>query len=193
MKSLGAIYTSNFSSCSHVFTKFQAFLPEPLTDSDLKALDPQLQHTDDSIEAINKDQDLLLLVYEELCLHNQAILKLHALTALLLGFHRGTIPFSKTLGKVLGQVCKNKTPRQWEHYLPSPLGHVQGLISAVKLLKTRWDMYISMLKTGSMPRSLNPLMFSNLDEIFSRIATFYSMISYVEKSTVVMKATVSEN
>jgi len=192
MRSLGAAHASNFSNCTSVFTKFQAFLPEPLSDSDVKALDPRLQHMDKFNEAVNKEQDLLLLIYEELWIHNQAVLKLHALTAPLLGFYRGVIPFSKTLGKALSCVCKNKIPRQWECYFPTPLGHMQGLTSAIKLLKTRQDKYVSILKTGSVPSSLNPLMFSNPDEVFSQLASLYAMTSRVERSKVVMKATVRE-
>ena len=180
--------TARFGS---VLSKFQAFLPKPITDFELKALDPQQQYQDGSTQDVAREQELLFLIYEELWVHNQAVVKMHASLIPLLSFLRGRALFSKMLGKVLNCVCKNKIPHQWESFLPKPLGQIQGLVSAVKLLKAQLDMYTSILRSGSVPNSVHPLLFSNPAEVFSRLASCYATRFQVERNTVVIKAEVS--
>ena len=133
---------------------------------------------------------MLFLVYEELWAHNQAVVHLHALIAPLLAFHKGALSFSKILGKALNAFTKNKIPSQWACYFPKPLGECQSLVSAVKIIKLRLDMYLSILKAGSVPQSLHPMLFSNPDGVMSRLANCYAISCQVERSNVVVQAEV---
>jgi len=133
---------------------------------------------------------MLFLVYEELWAHNQAVVHLHALLTPLIAFHRGAILFSKILGIALNAFSKNKIPSQWARYFPKPLGECQSLVSAVKILKLRLDMYVAILKAGSVPLSLHPVLFSNPDGAISKLSYYYAMSCQVERSSVVVQAEV---
>lgn len=187
---LNSTRSSSTSSSATVLSQFEAFLPKPITDKDLKSLDPQLLAIEGSLVNLSMEQDMLFLVYEELWVHNRAVVHLHALLAPLLAFHKDAISFSKMLGKALNAFGKNKIPSQWACYFPKPLGECQSLVSAVKILKLRLDMYVAILKAGSVPQSVHPVLFSNPDGVISKLVNYYAMSCQVERSSVVVQAEV---
>lgn len=182
---------SSWSVREPVLVRLQTFLPQPFMDSELKALDPR-EHQQAHGEDITTQQGLPYLIYEELCLHDQAAVHLHASLLILLGFLRGRVMFSTSIGQTLSSLCANEIPHRWRVYLPRPLGHVAGVVSAVKLLKSRLISYRTILRSGCLPSTLDPLLLSNPEELFSRLASCFAISSEVERSAVTTEMEVHE-
>ena len=144
-----------------LLSKLQHFIPPPLTYSQLVELDPQEVTT----------QGLLSILYEELCVHNSALVGLQVSLNELLAFLKGDTPFTSRIGLTLTSIRDNIIPAMWKSLLPFPLAHCPELVLALNLLKSRVSFYTRILESGkvSLPAVLEPALFSNPNDVISRI------------------------
>lgn len=168
MEDLQLIYSSQ-PQCTHskwetyesLLSKLQHFIPPPLTYSQLVELDPQEGTT----------QDLLSILYEELCTHNSALVGLQASLNELLAFLKGDALFTSRIGLTLTSIRENTIPAMWKSLLPFPLALCPELMLALNLLKSRVSFYTRVLQSGkvSLPTVLEPTLFSNPSDVISRV------------------------
>ena len=144
-----------------LLSKLKSLIPQPLTFSTLADLDPQLDTT----------QSSLAVFYEELCVHNSAIIHLHTSLNNLFTFLQGDTLFTSKTGEILASIRENVVPLAWKSFLLSPLAHSSGLMSALSLLKHRIEFYTEMLERGKldMPLVVDLFLLSNPEDMISRI------------------------
>jgi hypothetical protein len=82
-------------------------------------------------------------------------------------------------------------PSSWVHYLPEPLSHMTSLVSAAKLLQARVAFYRRTLYSGTLPSKLNPLLFSNPQDLISSRACGLALECRVSAATVLVEGRVS--
>ena len=148
-----------WSSYDPTISKLKAFLPPVLSQLELMDLDPEQ----------NGLHTLPSLIYEELCLHNQSLITLHAFLDVIASCLQNKVPLSTTIGQTLLSLARDVIPKSWSSCLPRPLSDLSSLMSMLKLLGARVAFYKRTLHSGTLPYKLNPLLFSNpQDLIFSR-------------------------
>ena len=171
----------SWSDFGPIISKLKAFIPRALTESQLTALSPQ----PDSLQVLSS------LVYEELCLHNQSVVSLQASLESLLRFLKGEIQFSVTIGKNLLSLSDDVIPPLWHEILPNPLCHMTSVMSAIKLLRSRMTFYGRVLQSKNFPSKLDPLLFSNCQDIISRKTSNFASEYQLNILSVVMEAKVN--
>ena len=141
--------------------KLRSFIPTPLTYSQLVQRDPHQITT----------QDLLSIIYEELCVHNSALISLHASLDELFTFLKGDALFTARIGVTLSSIRDNSIPAMWKTLLPFPLAQSPELMLALNLLRCRMEFYTRVLEVGkdNLPSSLEPALFSNPGDVISRM------------------------
>ena len=185
--------TPSWPDCEAILISLQAFLPKSLPDSVLNTLDPrQHKHAVDSKNTIMQWR-LLKLIHEELCLHNQAVIFLHASHTVLLSFLRGQTMYSASMGTTLSSLCANEIPQQWHAHLPRPLSEATTMVSALRLLRLRLASYRTILENGSPPSSLDSLLLSNPEELFSMLAGAFAASCEIERSFIETEVEVHKN
>ncbi len=171
-----------WSNCATTtFTKLRSFLPPILSKSDLNELDPQ--HS--SVHA------LPLLIYNDLRLHNQHITSLHASLELVSSFLKSEVPLTLLIGRDILSVRGDSVPLSWLDSLPKPLGDMASLVSAIKLLRARMAFYQRTLRSGTLPSSLNPLLFSCPQDLVSCRTCRFAMECRQSASSVLAEGKVS--
>lgn len=170
----------SWSGYDSIISMLDAFIPPALSDSELSDLDPQQENL----------QSLPSLIYEELCLHNQSIASLHASLELVSSFLNGETHFSALIGQDLLCIADDVIPSSWHGVLPKPLYEMTSLISAVKLIKSRLTFYRRVLQSGTLPTKLNPLLFSSLQDLLSRMLSSYAAKYQLDISSVIMEGRV---
>lgn len=152
---------SRWESYESFLSKLQYFLPSPLTYSQLVELDPREDTT----------QHLLAVLYEELCVHNSALVGLQASLNELLTFLKGDTLFTTRIGLTLTSIKDNTIPAMWKGLLPFPLAQCPELVLALNLLKSHVSFYTRVLESGkvSLPVVLEPTLFSNPRDVISRV------------------------
>ena len=157
---------SKWEEYDTLLLKLLSFIPPTLPYSRLTELDPQLDLT--------TTQTLPSLLYEELCVHNSSLMKLHASLRELFSFTSGDALFNSQTGLTLKSIRDNRTPSAWKSLLPFPLGQCTELVPALNLLKCRMEFYTRALENGSgsldlLMTEVEPYFFSNPQELMSRI------------------------
>ncbi len=148
-----------WDSYNSTISKLKAFLPPILSQAQLADLDPQQ----------NSLHSLPSLIYEELCLHNESLLSLHASLEQMANCLQNKVPLSITIGETLLSLASDVIPKSWNSCLPRPLSDLSSLMSMLKLLNARVAFYRRTLHSGTLPSKLNPLLFSNpQDLVFSK-------------------------
>ena len=156
-------YQGLWANYSSAVTKLKTFIPTVLPQSELHELDPQ--H--------NSAHSVPSLIHEELCLHNQSIAFLLSSLEKASDYLQNKVLLSNTIGRTILSLASDSIPTSWTHVLPKPLAHMTSLMSAVKLLKARMEFYKRTLNSGTLPSKLNPLLFSNPQNLVSgRVCTF---------------------
>lgn len=171
-----------WSSHETTFAKLRSFLPPILSESDLSELDPQQStlHT------------LPSLIYNELRLHNQCSVSLHASLELLASCLQSQVPLTAQIGRDILPLTNDVMPLSWVHHLPEPLGGMTSLISAVKLLRARVAFYRRTLHSGTLPSKLNPLLFSSPQDLISSRACSFALECQLSASSVLTEGKVGE-
>lgn len=153
----------SWSMHSTTISKLRSFLPPVLSETDLSELDPQQSNL----------HSLPSLIFNELRLHNQQMVSLHALLELMASCLSSKVTLTAAMGQDILLVASDTTPLSWFASLPKPLGSMTSLMSAMKLLRARIAFYRRILHSGTLPSKLNPLLFScPQDLISSRTCNF---------------------
>lgn len=149
--------------------KLQSVIPPSLPDSKLIELNSAVRSSGRGAGE-ETTQTLRSLLYEELCTHNTSLVQLQASLRELFTFTNGDALFTTQIGMTLKSIRDNRVPTAWKSVLPFPLGWCCELVPSLNLLKHRMDFYSRALEAGgSLPMELNPYLFSNLQDMISRI------------------------
>lgn len=154
-----------WSSHKTTIAKLRSFLPPVLSKSDLSELDPQQStlHT------------LPSLIYNELWLHNQHSMSLHASLQLVACCLQNRAPLTALIGQDILSMTNDVIPLSWAGNLPKPLRDMSSLMSAIKLLRARVAFYRRTLHSGTLPSKLNPLLFSSPQDLISSRACSFAL------------------
>ena len=161
-------------------SKLRSFLPSVLPNSDLIELDPQQS----SLHALPS------LIYSELQLQNKCTVSLHALLDLVSGCLQSRVPLTAKIGQDIACIASDIIPPSWLSCLPKPLSDMVSLTSTVKLLRARLAFYRRTLQSGTLPSKLNPLLFSNPQDLISSRACSYAAECQFSTSSVEADGTV---
>ena len=145
-----------------LLSKLRSFIPPAFTYSQLTELDPQEETTD----------SLLSILYEELCIHNSVLIRLHASLNEIFSFLKGDTLFTSRIGLALTSIRNNTVPVIWRSLLPTPLAECPELVLALNLLRCRIAFYAKVLLKGSVSSGLSvlePVLLSNPEDVISRI------------------------
>ena len=176
--------TVGLDGCQALVSKLGAFVPLPLSDTEISELDPSQYNQDAST------QSLVALIFEELCTHNSALLQLHASLRLAENYLKGEIHFTPKIGQILSELSANKLPKSWAANLPQPLCVCVELVPVLKLLKSRVTFYTATLQSGSLPSELQPLFFSRPSELLSRSAVGFASECQLPLASITLEGTV---
>ena len=145
-----------------IISQLQCLLPTPLSGEDLSNMLPP--------DSQGQSQSLLVLLYDELCKHNTALISIHALLQTVLGYIRGGGPFSAKIGTTLTAICHNVLPVGWLTLPPfNNSGARTKMLPAIKLLRHRIQFYSRALQSGVLPSTVHPLWFSNPADLLSKM------------------------
>ncbi len=176
---------TEWESYRALVTKLHSFLPTPLSESELEDLDIQEQG--------HSHQSLLALLYEELCHHNKALIKIHASLQILLSFFMGEVSFSAEIGQTLTTLSWDITPKEWMEMLMPLLSTdaTMALIPVLMLLRSRVRFYTACLQSGMLPHTVNPLWLSSPADLLSRLLHDYALQNQLSCDEVMLHAKVS--
>ena len=145
-----------------IISQLQCLLPTPLSGEDLSNMLPP--------DSQGQSQSLLVLLYDELCKHNTALISIHASLQTVLGYIRGGGPFSAKIGTTLTAICHNVLPVGWLTLPPfNNSGARTKMLPAIKLLRHRIQFYSRALPSGVLPSTVHPLWFSNPADLLSKM------------------------
>ena len=178
----GASKTNSQKWEAHItlISKLQNFIPQPLSLTDLVELDPN-QGT---------SQNILLLFFEELASTNKILTSLQSLLQSLYNYLNGHLRFTAQIGATLTALSNNSIPENWAHSLSTDHNFPKTLVPALKLLRERFSVCVSILQSGAVPSETSLLMISKPNDLISRTMLSFAREHQLHPCNVTVQAQV---